>query len=585
VRTEEDFLRRLFLMSLVGILAAGAPIRAAEFNVPGSHATIGAALAGAQPGDRVLVAAGTYPEHGLVMPEGVVLTGTGATPDAVVIDGQGAGRILTCGNFSRTSEIRNLTFTGGRADGTTVYDGSGGAILINHAEMTIIDCVFTGNAAAQNGGAVWIFEAAPTISGCVFKDNTAFAGGGGVGCTLFSSPSLQNCRFENNRADWGAGLSCRDNSSPVILSSVFVGNVTAGSHGYGGGAFCDLDSEPVFFACTFSGNEARYGGALANFADSGASLVRCTVVANRALWRGAGLYSSNATPVIKNSIFAFQEGPGLFSGGTYGPLVFRSNMFGNTGGDWIGSAAPQAIDPTNFSRDPLFCVNTGPGSVTFNLQDTSPCHPDSNNGVTVGAWPAGCGTPLPSTLMLEANWSGNLARLTWRLPAGMGLDPSFRLTGARAAAPEQTWEIPFTDDGDGQYSAADPTATLQGEGPFAFRLYAAFSGGAWTLMAQTTLAFEPDLPGVSQVLAAPNPFNPATSISFKLGRAQRVRIQVYDLDGRLVARLADREFPTGTNAVIWPGTADNGRALASGTYLILVDSPGRQVTSKVTLLK
>lgn len=578
-------LNRLFLISLVGILATGEPVRAAELTVPGTHPTIGAALAAAQPGDRVLVAPGTHREHGLVMPEGVVLTGTGANPDAVVIDGQGAGRILACENLLRTSEIRNLTFTGGLAAGTTVCDGSGGAILISRSQVTVADCVFTGNAAVRNGGAVWILEASPILTGCVFEDNAASGGGGGVDCTLNASPSLQNCRFADNRADWGAGLSCRDNSSPTVLSTVFVGNTTAGSRGYGGGAFCDLDSEPTFYACTFSGNEARYGGALANFADSGASLTRCTVVANRAVWRGAGVYSNNATPTISACIIAFQDGPGLFSGGTYGPQVYRTNLYGNAGGDWIGSAAPPAIDPTNFSGDPRFCADAEPGTVAFNLQDTSPCHPDSNDGLTLGAWPVGCGAPLPSALTLATEWNGSLPRLSWRLPDGMGLEPRFRLTGARTAAPDLTWEVPFDDDGHGQYTAADPAATAQGEGPFTFRLYAAFSGSDWTLMAQTTLEFAADLPGLSQVLAAPNPFNPATSISFKLGHAQTVRILVYDLDGRLVARLADREFPAGASAVTWSGTADNGRALASGSYLILVDSPGRRVTSKVTLLK
>ena len=140
-------------------------------------------------------------------------------------------------------------------------------------------------------------------------------------------------------------------------------------------------------------------------------------------------------------------------------------------------------------------------------------------------------------------------------------------------------------EGDGIYTATDPAATLQGDGPFTFRLYAAFAGSTWTLMAQTTLAFTADVPGVTNVVAAPNPFNPATTVSFKLGQAQRVRISVYDLDGRRVARLADREFPTGTSTVDWTGRADSGRSLASGTYLILVDSPGHQVTTKVTLLK
>lgn len=571
----------------VTIAVLPTPSHAADIRVPTSQPTIAAALNRASPGDRVLVAPGTYNEHGLSLPEGVALVGTGSEPADVVINGQGAGRIMACENYARYSEIRNLTFLAGRADGTTLLEASGGALLVSNAAVNVIDCEFRGNSATRNGGAVWVFEASPTFSDCLFVNNVADGGGGGMDCTFYASPSLQACRFEDNRADWGAGLSCRDFSSPVVVSTIFADNVTTGSRGYGGGAFSDLDAQPMFFACTFTGNEARYGGALANFADSGASLVRCTIVGNVGSWRGAGIYTSNAVTSVASSIVAFHEGSGIHSGGTYGPQVHLSNLFGNSGGDWIGGAAPSSPGDDNRSVDPVFCTNAPAGAFSFNLQATSPCHPDSNGGVTVGAWPVGCGEPLPSTLVLNAGWNGSLARLEWALPTGLGIVPQFRLTGARVATPDLTWDVAFSRDEDGQYSADDPTASLQGDGPYLFRLYAAFTGSEWSLMAQAVLELEPtsDVPGLSGVLAAPNPFNPATTISFDLERAQRVRITVYDLDGRQVARLADDTFPAGTGRVTWGGTADDGRSLASGTYLVLVDSPGRQVTTKVTLLK
>ncbi len=60
----------------------------------------------------------------------------------------------------------------------------------------------------------------------------------------------------------------------------------------------------------------------------------------------------------------------------------------------------------------------------------------------------------------------------------------------------------------------------------------------------------------------PNPFNDRTHIPFDLKEQARVRLEIFDLRGRLVDRLADRSFAPGGHAIDW--TPHN---CASGVYL------------------
>jgi hypothetical protein len=63
--------------------------------------------------------------------------------------------------------------------------------------------------------------------------------------------------------------------------------------------------------------------------------------------------------------------------------------------------------------------------------------------------------------------------------------------------------------------------------------------------------------------ACPNPFNPTTTVSFQLPLAGQVKLQVFDVAGRLVATLLDGVKEIGTHQV-----AFNGRDLASGLYFV-----------------
>ncbi len=85
--------------------------------------------------------------------------------------------------------------------------------------------------------------------------------------------------------------------------------------------------------------------------------------------------------------------------------------------------------------------------------------------------------------------------------------------------------------------------------------------------------------------AAPNPFNPRTAFRFELMREDLVRLDVYDVSGRLVRTLADGRFPAGEHRVTWAGDDDDGGALASGVYLIRLRGSDFVETRRVALIK
>ncbi len=83
----------------------------------------------------------------------------------------------------------------------------------------------------------------------------------------------------------------------------------------------------------------------------------------------------------------------------------------------------------------------------------------------------------------------------------------------------------------------------------------------------------------------PNPFNPATTMSFSLSGEAEVELSVHDVSGRHVATLASGIFPAGRHSVVWGGRAEGAGSVASGVYFcrLLV---GEEVTTvKMILLK
>ncbi len=85
--------------------------------------------------------------------------------------------------------------------------------------------------------------------------------------------------------------------------------------------------------------------------------------------------------------------------------------------------------------------------------------------------------------------------------------------------------------------------------------------------------------------AAPNPFNPRTTLSFDLHAAVRADLRVYDISGRVIRTLVAGQLPAGRHEVEWDGTDSSGRQIPAGIYFYKLEAGGRGATGRVALVK
>jgi len=83
----------------------------------------------------------------------------------------------------------------------------------------------------------------------------------------------------------------------------------------------------------------------------------------------------------------------------------------------------------------------------------------------------------------------------------------------------------------------------------------------------------------------PNPFNPETQIRYALPVPNHVRIEVYNLVGKKVITLIDREENAGFHTVTWNGRDDFGKLVSSGIYLCRIQAGTYQQTIRLSFLK
>jgi predicted outer membrane repeat protein len=366
-----------------------------------SYSTIQSAIDAAVDLDQVWIMNGTYTGPGnqdvSFRGKSITVRSYSGRPQDVVISPQGT-RAFSFLSENPGAVLEAVTIRGGTAAG-----GNGGGVYCHEASPTLVNCRFEQNTTLGRGGALYADRSLLALLQCGFSDNHADQNGGAVAVGQHSSPALIGCSFTENYAQGdGGGVWC-DNTmlqgsvrTPVLTDCYFSSN---GASNRGGGLCCHRYLAPHVRGCTLTGNHAVDGGGIAFYSRVDGSIADCTVSGGWVGGTGCGIFVADTTqPTIDHTIVTFgNDGDGIDCRNTTTPTLTCVDIYGNADGDWQGGPfAGQLGQNGNVSVDPLFCGNDDPQS-PYSLSIVSPCAARNNSGCgQIGSLGIGCGmVPVP----------------------------------------------------------------------------------------------------------------------------------------------------------------------------------------------
>ncbi|MCZ7608684.1 MAG: T9SS type A sorting domain-containing protein [Ignavibacterium sp.] len=83
----------------------------------------------------------------------------------------------------------------------------------------------------------------------------------------------------------------------------------------------------------------------------------------------------------------------------------------------------------------------------------------------------------------------------------------------------------------------------------------------------------------------PNPFNSESVINYSVKQYSHAKIKIFDLLGKEITTLLDKEISPGNYSISWEAKDNYGFPLPSGVYLIVLQTNNSIKTSKTILIK
>ena len=242
-------LRRVAIVALVLVLLCNTLGVQAETGAPAvtvsSYEELVNAIDQASNLDTILIGAVIW------IPEGASL---GDSSKTVIL--KSSGGYMEIVENTQSEEI--TSFTG------LIFDGAGKELLAPYLRIT---------------GAV-------SITDCTFKN----CGANGAINMSYSSCTIKNSSFKDNKSDYGAHILIGYKSTVDISNSSFTGGIATVR---GGGIYLDdPTSTATLTECTITGNVGAYGGGIANWGSL--TLENTLLYANTASVGGADLFSTGS---------------------------------------------------------------------------------------------------------------------------------------------------------------------------------------------------------------------------------------------------------------------------------------------------
>jgi adhesin/invasin len=310
------------------------------------------------------------------------------------------GAIAAVTASTGTVSIDSSTFQGNSCSGV---GSSGGAVNVDHTNLTVTGTLFRQNAANAGAyaGAVSAGYGIVAISDTTFDQNSSNSGGSGaVALTGTTGATIQRCTFSANVAqNNGAGGAMVTNGPVGIENSTFSGNSSQGASGYAGAIYVQAGTT---------------------------DLRNVTVTANSANSDGGIWVSGSSTLTMRNSILS-----GNTDAGGSNPDLVVNGTFASNGYNLIGSSSGITVAGTDIiNPNPnlgALANNGGPnfGNVVV-VGPTLTQLPNTGSPAIDAGNPAGC-------LALNGSALATDQRLLTR-PAGLHCDIGAAEVQAAAAS-------------------------------------------------------------------------------------------------------------------------------------------------------